>query len=327
MSIWFKQTKVFHYQAQEPFTAELFEEKLREFQLQPCPVMSLFSHGWVSPFGQESEVLAHMTGDYALLAFGRQQRLLPASIIRQELDEKIKSIQVKQQRHVYAKEKASLREEIQAKLLPNAFCHHLDHKLFFDFKNQWLFISSTNTSTCEDIIKALKESLNVQIMPISVKEHCSKTMTQWLLDNRWPKNFAIEMDCDLLDPDNAKSQIRFVQQNLASADFLTHIQHGAKVKRLTLSWQERLRFTLDESFTFSRIQFLDILESQRQDADADNPMMVLDVDFSIMALSFSAWMEDLLAVFGGAKSWQSSEQSALNLKKIVLADQSEMAYS
>jgi recombination associated protein RdgC len=325
MSLWFKQTKVFQYQSEKPLTADFFEERLRAFELKPCPAMSLFSHGFVSPFGDESQVLAHTTGDYALLAFGRQQRLLPASIIRQELDEKIKSIQQKQQRKVYAKEKIALREEIQAKLLPNAFCHHSDIKCFFDLKNQWLFIGSTNTSACEDIIKALKESLDLQIVPILPKENCSKTMTHWLLENRWPKNFVIETDCDLFDPDDAQSQIRFVQHNLASADFLTHLNHGAKVKKLTLSWQERLRFTLDETFTLSRIKFLDILESQRQDADADNPLMVLDIDFSIMALSFSAWLTDLLAVFGGAKPLDSNSVQSLDpLKKLLASQAMEM---
>ena len=315
MSVWFKQTKIYQFQTQKTLTAELLEEKLQAFELQPCPAMSPFSQGFVSPFGNDSQVLAHMTGDYALMAYGREQRLLPASIIRQELDEAIKKIKTKQQRNVYAKEKASLRDEIQAKLLPAAFCHTSDIKLFFDFKNQWIFIGSTNNSRCEDIIKALKESLtDLQIVPLFPKENCSKTMTQWLVDNRWPKNFAIENDCDLLDPDDAKSQIRFVQHNLASADFLTHLNHGAKVKKLTLCWQERLRFTLDETFAFSRIKFLDILESQRQDADADNPLMVVDIDFTIMALSFSAWIEDLLVCFGGAKALESVLASHDDLK-------------
>lgn len=326
MSIWFKQTKIFQFQTTEELTAEYLEEGLQSFQLQPCPAMSPYSHGWVSPFGEDSEVLVHTTGDYALMAFGRQQRLLPASILRQHVDAKVKEIKEKQQRNVYSKEKAALREEIQAQLLPNAFCHHSDIKLFFDLKNKWIFIGSTNTSRCEDIVKALKESFNaLQIVPLFPKEDCSKTMTQWLLDNRWPKNFVIESDCDVLDPEDAKSQIRFVQQNLASQDFLTHLNHGAKVKKLTLSWHERLRFTIDDKFTLSRIKFLDVLESQRQESDADNPMMVIDVDFSIMALSFSAWITDLLDCFGGAKSIESLVISNEDLEKIVSADMMEMA--
>jgi recombination associated protein RdgC len=87
-----------------------------------------------------------------------------------------------------------------------------------------------------------------------------------------------------------------------------------------MSWHERLRFTLDDKFTFSRIKFLDILESQRQDADADNPMMVVDIDFSIMALSFSTWLTDLLECFGGAKSLESLIISDAELEKIVSSD-------
>ena len=105
MSIWFKQTKVFQFKAQEPLTAELLEAALSEHLLQPCPAMSPVSMGWVSPFGEDSEVLAHTTGNYALLAFGREQRLLPASIIRQHLQARVKEIKQKQQREVYSKEK------------------------------------------------------------------------------------------------------------------------------------------------------------------------------------------------------------------------------
>lgn len=325
MSIWFKQTKIFQYKAAEPITAEYLEQGMEQFKLQPCPAMSPYSHGWVSPFGEDSEVMVHMTGDYALMAFGRQQRLLPMSIVKQHLDARIKDIKEKQQRNVYAKEKAALKEEIQAQLLPNAFCHHSDIKLYFDLKNQWIFMGATNTSRCEDIIKALKEAFaGLQIVPLLPKEDISKTMTQWLVDNRWPKNFVIESDCDVLDPEDAKSQIRFVQQNLASPDFITHLNHGARVKKLSLSWQERLRFTVDEKFVLSRIKFLDILESQRQESDADNPMMVLDVDFSIMALSFSAWITDLLECFGGAKSLESLTLSDADMAKIANVDMVEM---
>ena len=97
------------------------------------------------------------------------------------------------------------------------------------------------------------------------------------------------------------------------------------MKKLTLSWQERLRFTLDETFAFSRIKFLDILESQRQDADADNPLMVVDIDFTIMALSFSAWTLDLLACFGGAKALESVLASHDDLKNKLSTQLMEMA--
>ena len=200
----------------------------------------------------------------------------------------------------------ALKEEIQAQLLPNAFRQNSVTTLFFDLKNQWLFIGSSNASRCEEILIALKEAIDgLQTLPLMPKEDCSKTMTRWLVDNRWPKHFIIEGDCDVLDPEDAKAQIRFVHQNLASSEVLAHLNQGARVRKLTLSWQDRLRFTLDEHFALTRIKFLDVLEEQRQENVTTDAMMVIDVDFSIMALSFSAWVTDLLACFGGVKPVES----------------------
>ena len=295
MSIWFKQTKVYQFTSSVSLNGEVMEQLLAQYPLSPCPAMSTQSLGWVSPFGADSEVMVHATGKYILCAYGREHRLLPASIINKELKKKIRDIRQSQQREVYAKEKASLREQIQATLLPNAFCDSSDIKLFFDLENNWLFIGSTNTSRCDEIIKALSEQIDgLTVNPLQPVEQPGKLMTRWLIDNQWPTGFMIERDCDMLDPDNEKSQVRFVQQNLAAKEVIAHLNKGAKVKKLTLSWQDRLHFTLDDHFLLTRIKFLDILEQQRQDQITPDVFAVLDADFTIMALSFSDWIKALI---------------------------------
>ena len=87
-----------------------------------------------------------------------------------------------------------------------------------------------------------------------------------------------------------------MHQNLASTEVLAHLNQGARVRKLTLSWKDRLRFTLDDICLNTNS---DVLEEQRQENVTTDAMMAIDVDFSIMALVL-VWVTDLLACFGGA---------------------------
>jgi len=47
--------------------------------------LELATNGFVSPYGRGEEILAHRVGTYALLALGREDRLLPSSVVNDEL--------------------------------------------------------------------------------------------------------------------------------------------------------------------------------------------------------------------------------------------------
>ena len=63
-------------------TAAQLEEKLGTRPLQPCGALDMLSRGWIAP--SASGRLVHALNQQYLIALGVEQKLLPASIIRQE---------------------------------------------------------------------------------------------------------------------------------------------------------------------------------------------------------------------------------------------------
>lgn len=302
MSIWFKQLKVFQYQVSEALQAETFEQVLQSRMLQPCPSVSLSSSGWTSPFGRHSEVMLHATQNFWLLCFAKEERLLPASVLREQVDNKIEEIQAKQERKVYAKEKANIREDVQFQLLPQAFTRKQKTFMFFDIKSELLYISTTNETRCQQIIELLDETLGgFKAYPVEMQKKMSTIMTDWVRDDRWPQGFIIERDCEMFDEDHEKSIIKFQQQNLAAKEVIEHLNKGNKLSKLSMSWQDKIGFTIDTKFNLSRIKFLDLLDQQRQDQFCDSPEQQLDVDFTIMAMEFALLIPELSSLFGGMK--------------------------
>lgn len=59
-----------------------------------------------------------------------------------------------------------------------------------------------------------------------------------------------------------------------------HIQAGKRVRTLALTWGERLACVLDASLVVKRLKFLDMVQEQAAEEEAETPEERLDVDFS-----------------------------------------------
>ncbi len=126
--MWFKNLYVYKLQDAFPLSAEELDEKLSNRLFAPCGGEQRESSGWVPPLGKDAEALVHSVNGYMLLTMAHQERLLPASVIKDELDERVADIQEREGRKVGSKEKKELREQIEFELLPRAFTrtHKLD---------------------------------------------------------------------------------------------------------------------------------------------------------------------------------------------------------
>ena len=66
--------------------------------------------GWVPPLGEESGPLVHAAAGRLLLRMRREEKLLPAAVVREQLQERIAAIESAQGRVVYRRERLSLKD-------------------------------------------------------------------------------------------------------------------------------------------------------------------------------------------------------------------------
>ncbi|MGE3920585.1 MAG: recombination-associated protein RdgC, partial [Gammaproteobacteria bacterium] len=114
----FKQIQVF--QLNQVVTN--LEEKLNAFAFSECLPSLPSTNGWVPPLEDEANPLLTRTIDGNIIfSLQIEEKLLPATVIRQQLQEKINHIETMEARKVRQKEKLQLKDELTHTLLPRAF--------------------------------------------------------------------------------------------------------------------------------------------------------------------------------------------------------------
>src|SRR5689334_24220548 len=86
--MWFKNLVVYRLPADWSVAPAELEEKLAQRSLQPCGSFDMLSRGWVH--ASVAERFVHTTHGQHLIALGVEQKLLPASIVRQVTQDRAK---------------------------------------------------------------------------------------------------------------------------------------------------------------------------------------------------------------------------------------------
>ena len=124
-------------------------------------------------------------------------------------------------------------------------------------------------------------------------------MTEWLSTQQTPDDLTIEDECELRSPEEAGGIIRCKRHDLALPEIKNHLDTGKEVIKLAVNWADRLSFIVDEHLAVKRLRFLDLIQDQVTDIQADNDAERFDADFSIMSLELSNFLPRLVELFGG----------------------------
>jgi len=122
-------------------------------------------------------------------------------------------------------------------------------------------------------------------------------MTGWLADGEAPAGFSIDRDCELRLPGEDRATVRYVRHALDGEEIGTHIAAGKQATRLGLTWADRISFILTEKMELKRLQFLDILKEQSEQAEDAEAMF--QIEFALMTGELGRLLDDLLAALDG----------------------------
>ncbi len=298
--MWFKNLSIFRLT--EAFTlspAEL-EQQLEALAFRPCGPHQELTFGWTPPLGKSSLQLVHATNGFMMLCLKKEERLLPATVVNEVVQEKILEKEQQRNRKLSKKERTEIKDEIIFDLLPKAFTFSRKVYAYIDPKDGWLIIDAASAKNAEDLLSILRKSLtSLPAIPLNTLYKPSKIMTEWLLNSQAPDDITIEDECELLSPEEQGGIIRCKRHDLALPEIKNHLDTGKEVIKLAVSWADRISFIIDENLAIKRLRFLDLIQDQVTDIETDSEAAQFDVDFSIMSAELSNFIPRLLELFGG----------------------------
>lgn len=296
--MWFKNLQLFRLPHPGELTVDALEERLASRPLQPCGSSLPSSLGWVPPCADGA--LVHSVDRQWLIALGVEQKLLPASVVKQYAKDRARFIEENEGRRVGRRELGDLYEAATQELLPRAFVGKRTTRCWIDPVDGYLAIDAAAPAKADEVIELLHKSVDkLSISPLRTAQSPSSAMTGWVAAGDAPAGFSIDQDLELRSAENAV--VRYARHPLDGEEIPGHIAAGKVVTRLGMTWGDKISFVLDDKLQLKRLAFLDILK-ESSDGQAENEEERFDLDFALMTGELARLFVDLLAALGGERS-------------------------
>lgn len=287
------------YRLPVPWAIDLaaLEEQLARGPFVRCPSNEPKSRGWVAP--RKNGALVHACNRQWLIALRTEERLLPSTVINDEVEERAEQLETQQGYKPGRKQLKELRERVTEELMPRAFTRRRTAFVWIDPVNGWFCVDASSPAKAEEVIEHLRWSLNefpltlphTQLSPTSA-------MADWLASGEAPSGFTVDRDCEVKAVGEEKATVRYVRHPLEGDDIKSHLAGGKLPTRLAMTWNDRLSFVLTEKLEIKRLAFLDLVKEEAEQS-AENAEEQFDADFTIMTGELARFLPALIAILGG----------------------------
>ena len=297
--MWFRNARPYKLPSRLGIDASELSQRLSRRPFVPCRPSQPTSSGWVAALSGDAIDLVHKSGDHWLLRLQREERLLPASVIRGEVNNRIQEIQAGQGRRVQRKERLDIMDEVTQDLLPRAFTKSRYLEGLINEQEGWVWVNTASAPLAEDFLSLLREGLgNLQVTIPDTQKSPIIAMSQWVLNGGLPEGLSLGGDADFEDPDAEGGVVRARGVYLESDEIRGHIESGRQVVRLALSWQDQVDFVLDKDLSIRRIRFSDEMKGVNDELREDI-LARRDADCLLMGETLSMLQSVISRAFGG----------------------------
>lgn len=298
--MWFKNLMIYRLTRPLAVSVDQLAEQLQAHLFTPCASQDKTRIGWVAPMGSHSQALVHTHQTHHLLCLRKEEKILPAPVIKQALEQRVDKLEAAQKRKLKKIEKTALKEDVLHSLLPQAFSRFSHTFLWLNTQENLVIIDGTSSRQSEEALAILRKCLgSLPVVPLSLDKPIAATLTHWVSSAVVPACFALADEIELKGHETSAGILRGKNVDLSSEEIIHHISAGKEVTKLALTWQTDIRFLLHDDITLKRVRFSEHLQEKNQDIDRDDVRQRFDADFILMSSELTALINDLIAALEG----------------------------
>lgn len=231
--------------------------------------------GFDLPVPSFSEMLVYSgPGGCNLFSLYVHERMLPGATIREHVFAKCKKIEDRENRKCYAKERAQIRDEVMAELLPKAFIKHSYIPMLVI--GDLLVVDTSSAKKAEDALSTLRDAMgSLPVRPVSYQGNIVEMMTKMVDEKDSFDYLRPGQRTKLIDSEGA--QITVKDLDLDSDAISEHRDAGFRPHELQIYLHDRdddanllMVFTLTDKLIFKGVKFPDlVLDKAKSEADGD----------------------------------------------------------
>ena len=296
--MWFKNLVLYTFDQLPELDSQTLEDQLQAHPFTPCGKTQMSCYGWVSPV-PGGEAMVHTSGEFITLMARKEEKILPASVVREFVNDQVEQIEEEQGRKVFRKEKERIKEDVLQNLMPRAFTRSQFTRAYIDTRTGVILIDASSFKRAEELTSFLRRTLGT--LPIRLPNPNSTpgiVMTHWLNQpTDIPTSFTLNDECELTEPGSEGSQIRCKRQDLTSEEVSKHLASGKQVSKLSIEWAETLSCVLSDDLIIRRIKFTDSFQEKAEIENHEDIATQFDNDFALMAKTLQQFINRLFNVW------------------------------
>lgn len=314
--MWFKNLVVYRLPAGWSMSAAELEAALAGARLRPCGPLEMQTRGWVeaAPDGR----LVYALAGHLLVALGTEQKLLPASIVRQVAKERAVEIAAEQGHPVGRRQMRDIKLRVLDELRARALTRRRVTRAWIDVEGGRCVVEAAGAARAEQVVEALHAVIDgFAVQPLKGDRSPQTTLAGWLRHGDLPPRFSIEPDLELKAPDKVKGSIRYNRHPFDPRQVQSLLAGGLRVTRLGLTWRDRVTFAVTELLEFKRVELLDIgsdsdgtADRGDEGGDAADEAARFDADFMLMTGELAGLLAEVDTAMGPMATTSASARQA-----------------